>query len=156
MKCQNCGKQIEDFNVATQNVATQILGSRLCSDCRKIIIRQSYPEPILTTNYEVEYSTVVKSDNGKPRLDLVPLEVLYPLAKVREYGLSKYGKSGMENWDKIEDERYLAALLRHLVAYQKDNNALDEESGLPAIYHVLCNAAFLAIKHARKEQQEDK
>lgn len=32
------------------------------------------------------------------------------------------------------------------MAYQKDPNALDQESGLPAIYHVAINAAFLAIK----------
>lgn len=93
---------------------------------------------------------VVKDDNDKLRLDLVPLEVLAPLALVREFAYGKYGKAGMESWDKIEDERYFAALLRHLVAYQEDNEAEDEESGLPAIYHVLCNAAFLAIKHYRK------
>ncbi len=95
----------------------------------------------------MDNTQAIKSDNGKPRLDLVPLEVLEPLAKVREFALGKYGESGIQNWAQIENERYLAALLRHLVAYQKDNNAIDEESGLPAIYHVLCNAAFLAIKH---------
>lgn len=139
MKCQNCGKEASHYGDVTW---------LLCDDCA---FKKCKPQLA-----DQPKQLVVKADNGKPRLDLVPLEVLYPLAKVREYGLSKYGKSGMENWDKIEDERYLAALLRHLVAYQKDNNALDEESGLPAIYHVLCNATFLAIKHARKEQQEDK
>lgn len=148
MKCQNCGKELENYVYPACWL--------LCEDCVKAEYdRIGAKQGDIILEVPVK-QLVVKADNGKPRLDLVPLEVLYPLAKVREYGLSKYGKSGMENWDKIEDERYLAALLRHLVAYQKDNNALDEESGLPAIYHVLCNAAFLSIKHARKEQQEDK
>lgn len=72
------------------------------------------------------------------------------MARVREFAFNKYGADGIANWRGVEDERYLAALLRHLVAYQKDNNAIDEESGLPAIYHCLVNAAFLAIKHKEK------
>lgn len=92
----------------------------------------------------------VKKDNGKPRLDLVPLEILEPLARVREFAVKKYGQDGIEAWREISDDRLLAALLRHLVTYQKNHNALDEESGLPAIYHVAINAAFLAIKTAEE------
>ena len=93
----------------------------------------------------------VKKDNGKPQLNLVPLEILEPLARVREFAAKKYGKDGIEAWREISDDRLLAALLRHTVAYQKDPNALDPESGLPAIYHVAINAAFLAIKTAERE-----
>lgn len=96
----------------------------------------------------------IKKDNGKPRLDLVPLEILEPLARVREFAVKKYGKDGIEAWREISDDRLLAALLRHLVTYQKNPNALDEESGLPAIYHVVINAAFLAIKTEEKEHHE--
>lgn len=93
----------------------------------------------------------VKKDNDKPQLNLVPLEILEPLARVREFAVKKYGKDGIEAWREISDDRLLAALLRHTVAYQKDPNALDQESGLPAIYHVAINAAFLAIKAAERE-----
>lgn len=98
---------------------------------------------------------IIKADQGKPQLNLVPLEILEPLARVREFAVKKYGKEGIEAWREISDERLLAALLRHLVTYQKDADALDEESGLPAIYHVAINAAFLAIKTAEKELMED-
>lgn len=141
MKCQNCKKEIEYYTSPRW---------QLCEDCtaKKLgIIASTQSDIILTREPESEDNIVIKADNGKPRLDLVPLEVLIPLAKIREYGLQKYGSAGAEGWKSVEKERYLAALLRHLVAYQKDNNALDKESGLPAIYHVLCNAAFLAIKH---------
>ena len=97
----------------------------------------------------------VKKDNGKPQLNLVPLEILEPLARVREFAVKKYGKDGIEAWREISDDRLLAALLRHTVAYQKDPNALDPESGLPAIYHVAINAAFLAIKTAERELMAD-
>ena len=89
---------------------------------------------------------VLKADKNKPRLDLVPLEGLVPMAKVREFALKKYGQDGIEAWREISDERLLAALLRHLLAYQMNPEAVDEESGLPAIYHVEANAMFLAIK----------
>lgn len=98
---------------------------------------------------------IIKADQGKPQLNLVPLEILEPLARVREFAVKKYGKEGIEAWREISDERLLAALLRHLVTYQKDTDALDEESGLPAIYHVAINAAFLAIKTAEKELMEN-
>lgn len=134
-------------------------GGDLCESCsNKLKTRlaewQSDPSYVFTKTAEIE-TQAIKSDNGKPRLDLVPLEVLEPLAQVREFALGKYGESGVNNWAEIEKERYLAALLRHLVAYQKDNNAVDEESGLPTIYHVLCNAAFLAIKHKNEGKESE-
>lgn len=94
----------------------------------------------------------VKRDAGKPRLDLVPLECLEPIARVREFALSKYGADGVEAWREISDDRLFAALLRHCVSYQ--NKERDLESGLPAIYHVLCNAAFLAVKEMERQMAE--
>lgn len=96
-----------------------------------------------------EKSMKVKRDGGKPRLDLVPLECLIPLAKVREFAAQKYGMGSIEAWRDISNDRLFAALLRHLVAAQKGE--YDLESGLPAIYHVLCNAAFLAIKEEERQ-----
>ena len=77
------------------------------------------------------------------------------MARVREFAVGKYGIDGIEAWREISDDRLLAALLRHTVAYQKDPDALDPESGLPAIYHVAINAAFLAIKTAERELMAD-
>lgn len=132
-RCDNCGCQfLADYSLP-----------KFCPQC------QGEQEK----NHFISSTQAIKSDNGKSRLDLVPLEVLEPLAEVREFALGKYGESGIQNWAQIEDERYLAALLRHLVVYQKNHNAVDEESGLPAIYHVLCNAAFLAIKQMRLSKQ---
>lgn len=87
----------------------------------------------------------VKKDNGKPQLNLVPLELLIPFARVREFAVNKYGLNGIEAWRSIGEERLFAALLRHSIEYQKDVNAIDQESGLPHAYHIAVNGGFLGI-----------
>ena len=82
-----------------------------------------------------------KADAGKPRLSLVPPEIIRCIARVREYGCEKYGDP--DNWKRVEPERYRDALFRHLLAYIEDPAGLDEESGLPHLWHLACNAAFL-------------
>ena len=83
----------------------------------------------------------IKQDAGKPRVSLVPLEMLIPIARIREYGLNKYGDK--ESWKSVEPERYRDALLRHMIQYIKDPHSIDEESGLPTLWHIACNVAFL-------------
>lgn len=82
-----------------------------------------------------------KADAGKPKLTLVPRKILFDIARVREYGNRKYGSS--ENWKQVEPERYRDAAFRHLCAYLNDPTGTDEESGLPHLWHLACNVAFL-------------
>lgn len=82
----------------------------------------------------------IKQDNGKLRMELIPPETLKALAEVLTYGANKYSAN---SWQQVEPQRYLGALLRHLVEYVKDNNSIDDESGIKHIDHVLCNACFL-------------
>lgn len=83
----------------------------------------------------------VKADAGKPRLTLVPQQIIYEIARIREYGNAKYGDP--ENWRQVEVERYRDAAFRHLLAYLKDPDGVDAESGLPHLSHLACNVAFL-------------
>lgn len=83
----------------------------------------------------------IKSDGGKPQCRLVPSEIIRNIAKVREYGLKKYGEK--ESWKKVSVERYQDALYRHLLAYIDDPKGVDEESNLPHLWHIACNVAFL-------------
>lgn len=83
----------------------------------------------------------IKADAGKPRLSLVPCEIIRDIARVREYGLAKYGAS--ESWRNVEPERYRDAMYRHLLAYIEDPKGVDEESGLPHLWHLATNVAFL-------------
>jgi hypothetical protein len=84
-----------------------------------------------------------KSDTGKPRLSLVPTQVIRDIAQVREYGAVKYGSP--DNWKDVEMGRYLDALYRHLLAVVDDPLSVDAESGLAHYKHVACNAAFLCV-----------
>lgn len=83
-----------------------------------------------------------KYDEGKVRMDLVPLECVESIAKVLTYGAKKYADNSWQELPKFWS-RYKAALLRHLTAIDK-GELLDQESGLPHIDHVLCNAMFLS------------
>lgn len=85
----------------------------------------------------------IKADNGKPKLTLVPTEVIKNIAAVREYGNNKYPEGGKNNWKQVKPERYRDALFRHMLAYIENPKGCDEESGLPHLWHLACNVAFL-------------
>ena len=108
--------------------------------------------------YEPTTSTVnrfsdqrAKADFGKPQLSLVPREIIRAIAKIRMYGNLKYGDP--ENWRTVEPWRYRDALFRHLLAYLDDPSSVDEESGLPHLWHLACNAAFLIELESLEEKK---
>ena len=82
-----------------------------------------------------------KKDNGKLPLTQVPSEIIYNVAAVRQFGMKKYSKE--PTWKNVEVERYRDAMYRHWLAYVEDPYGLDEESGLPHLYHVAWNCATL-------------
>lgn len=100
------------------------------------------PAPRPSEHSEESSSPEPKDDSGKPRLDLVPMRILYDIAEVREYGNAKYGDP--DNWKKVEVRRYLAALLRHIIPMVEDINAVDPESGIAHRKHAACNLAFIS------------
>lgn len=87
-------------------------------------------------------SQSAKADAGKPRLTLVPMQIVFDVAEVREYGNRKYGDK--DNWKKVEAERYREAAFRHFLKYIDDPDGVDEESGIKHRKHLECNLAFLA------------
>ena len=94
-----------------------------------------------------------KFDSGKLSLDLVPPEIIEAVGAVRTYGVKKYGDS--DSWKKVEPFRYVAALIRHLVKWLKKPKGVDEESGLPHLWHMACNVAFLIALDNEKEDQNN-
>lgn len=82
-----------------------------------------------------------KSDAGKPELTLVPRKIIFDIAAIRMYGNAKYGDP--DNWKTVEIERYRDAAFRHFLAYLDDPQGVDAESGLPHLWHLACNIAFL-------------
>ena len=85
----------------------------------------------------------IKADAGKPKLSLVPPNIIVAIARIREYGNNKYPEGGKDNWKEVEPERYIDAAYRHLLACKDNIWELDEESGYPHLWHLACNVAFL-------------
>ena len=101
-------------------------------------------EEIKQLNIQPMPDYVAKNDRGKPQLTLVPSQIIYDIARIREYGNRKYPEGGKDNWKTVDPQRYRDAAYRHFLAYIEDPKAVDEESGLPHRWHLECNLAFLA------------
>lgn len=83
-----------------------------------------------------------KADAGKYRPSIVPMkELIKDISAVREYGNQKYGDTN--SWKRVDRERYVDALGRHTIEFLNDPMSKDEESGLPHLWHIACNVAFL-------------
>lgn len=93
-----------------------------------------------------------KADAGKPRLTLIPPQILYDIAEVREYGTKKY--KDPDNWRRVDIQRYRDALARHTLAYLAGPQDKDAESGIPHLKHLATNAAFLCQLEAEREQEK--
>ena len=94
----------------------------------------------------------IKADAGKLMLTLVPRAIIRAIAAIRAYGVKKYGDP--DNWKKVEIQRYRDAAYRHWLAYLDDPDGVDEESGLPHLWHHACNIAFLCELEAGKKQSK--
>ena len=91
----------------------------------------------------MESDQIAKRDAGKPRPTLVPVKAIRAIAAVREKGCQKYGDP--DNWKKVEPQRYRDAAYRHWLAYLKNVDSIDEESGLPSLWHLLTDIGFLVV-----------
>lgn len=89
-----------------------------------------------------------KADAGKPRLTLVPRRIIWGIAAVREFGTLKY--KDPNNWKRVESERYRDAMFRHMLRYLDDIDGVDDESGLPHLWHSVTNAAFLIEREGNR------
>ena len=84
-----------------------------------------------------------KADKDKPRMELIDPEFMTGLAQVLTFGAKKYEA---ENWKKATPEdisRIMGAMLRHQTAHM-GGETVDPETGLNHMYHIACNAMFLA------------
>jgi hypothetical protein len=92
-----------------------------------------------------------KYDAGKPRPSLVPVSLIEAVTAVREFGTKKYNDP--QSWKLVEPQRYVDALYRHWLAYLSGEKT-DQESGLPHLWHLACNAAFLIEMEGSNEEKE--
>ena len=88
--------------------------------------------------------------DDKLRWELLPLEDVEDIVRVYTAGAKKYGP---DQWQNLPDgiRRYKAALLRHLVEFDKGNE-IDEETGCRHLAQVCWNA--IAMLHISKQQKQ--
>ena len=101
---------------------------------------------VRTVNHEKEANMdkpdqQAKADQGKPCPSLCPVSLIEAVTAVRMYGTQKYGDP--DNWKQVEPDRYHQAMLRHVLKIWENPYSVDEESGLPHLWHIATDAAFL-------------
>lgn len=95
----------------------------------------------------------VRKDDGKPQMYLLCPVALEGVSAVLTMGSKKYSPG---NWTKgMLWSRCISSLLRHLLKFMAGED-LDEDSGLPHIDHVLCNAMFLSNYFRRHKDKDDR
>jgi hypothetical protein len=92
-------------------------------------------------------------NQGKLRWGLVPFSALSPMVRVLEFGAEKYDD---HNWKKgLTRVEICESLLRHLYAYMEGEDN-DQESGLPHIGHIQCNALFLSYMAEKRPDLDNR
>jgi len=89
---------------------------------------------------EIKMGGGLRYNNGKAELHPVPTSLKMAVAKTLMYGAQKYAKGNWRkgmSWTAVSD-----CLERHMSCWL-DGEEIDEESGLPHLYHAACNIAFL-------------
>lgn len=86
-----------------------------------------------------------KNDRADHKLmwELLPLDLIEEIVRVYTFGAEKYAPN---TWQNLEDgyNRYKAALMRHIVAYEKGDK-YDKESSIHHLAHAAWNA--IAMLH---------
>ena len=92
-------------------------------------------------------------DGGKPRLELVPPEVMIALGEILTFGAKKYGD---RNWERgMAWSRVFGAAMRHLWSWWAGEKA-DAETARSHLWHALCCIAFLIAYEARGTGGDDR
>lgn len=140
--CPHCGKTFRVSNAMSRQKYCSSLCQHQAQYARsKKRKREKTGEKVKPDTLCPVNDQTAKSDAGKARLSLVPTRIIFDIARIREYGNAKYGDP--DNWKTVSPERYRDAAFRHLLAYIANPEGKDEESGLPHLWHLACNVAFL-------------
>lgn len=98
-------------------------------------------------------NTALRYDDNKPRVDLLDPIALEGTAAVLAFGAKKYAD---HNWQKgMKWSKVYGSLLRHIFKFMKGED-LDQESGLPHVDHIMCNAMFLANYYRQHTDKDDR
>lgn len=125
-------------------------GCLLTNDGVRIACSEGHSYRLIKEESMGEKQEGKKFDDGKPRMDLLPMDALLEVAKVLAMGAKKYGD---RNWEKgIDTQRLRAAGLRHDAASEMGED-LDPESGLTHRAHKACDALMELSLYLRAQPE---
>jgi hypothetical protein len=102
--------------------------------------------------YDAE-TGAVKYDGLKPRVDLIPSEVIFAMGEMFRHGADKYDD---RNWEKgMKWSRVFGSTMRHLWAWWGGED-IDPESNKPHLYSAACCIAMLIAYRERKNGTDDR
>lgn len=108
---------------------------------------------------------MVEADNGgarynkgKPRLDLIPPDVLIEWARVCTHGAEKYGREagGARNWERGMPWGVVYSCAQHHLDLWWAGERCEDESGLPHLAHALWNIGALLAYELRGIGTDDR
>lgn len=85
----------------------------------------------------------------KPLMSELNYNLLLDVGMVLEQGRKKYGLSNWKSAKQDELYHYESALIRH-AAKRYTEGRIDNDSGLPHLAHLVCNAMFLDYFERKK------
>ena len=91
----------------------------------------------------------LKKQGEKIEFTHFPIElILEALGKVTSYGAKKYSP---DNYKNEEIDSYVNSFFRHFIAWRRGEKI--DESGVPHVYHMLTNIAFILCIEEEKNIQ---
>ena len=98
---------------------------------------------------------VIKDDNGKCRLELLPYDALRGVADVFAYGADKYYQDSWRSNEPAEYSRTFGSVLRHLTSWYagQDN---DPESGLNHVDHAISQLLILRYVMVNRPDKDNR
>ena len=144
-----CEGVVTGFNGS--NVCTDILPKLSMSGEGLALGKHSFV--LVQENEKTTPLAGTKHDQGKPRTELLPFDVLEAVAVVLSRGAEKYSD---RNWEKgFKWSRLLGAVLRHLFSWAKGGDRIDPEWGLSHLDHALCALMMLRAHELRGIGEDD-
>lgn len=95
----------------------------------------------------------IKHDDKKLPMELLAPDAIEGLVAVLKFGAFKYTR---RNWEGgLAWGRLVGAILRHTFTFLAGKD-LDEETGLPIVDHILCEAMFLSAMFRRRKDLDNR
>jgi len=95
----------------------------------------------------------MKDDKDKDRIDLLPIDPLFDIAKVFEFGANKYEANSWKT--DIEFSRVYSSIMRHMMSW-KNGRSIDPESGLNHVAHAGAQIMILLQYIRDREYMDDR